>query len=272
MEETFEHHLVPEEYYSEIGINDGGNKKGSKKKNKKESTEIVEPLDEEIESEDDNIDGEVGELVEQDISLVSGADYKNIAISNEFELQNNNKSSSSSHPPSTSIPIQPTSTSSESILMQESTSSSPSKIMYKGMEFVEDDEYQGKELVIIKANTGSFTLLWLLLYLYSYCELIIDLALCTFFDALDEIKERLEELKEEQEAIANKSKKSNKSKDKDSKKGDNESYERHRAELELLEYYSKEKNIDTIKLREVVRGGIGSVTTADVMIAESTKG
>lgn len=70
-------------------------------------------------------------------------------------------------------------------------------------------------------------------------------------DSIDEIKERLTE--EIEEAVHDPPEDSN----------------RDRAELEIL---AQATSSDEVKLREVVRGGIGNVNIGDVMMARTAKG
>ena len=98
----------------------------------------------------------------------------------------------------------------------------------------------------------------------------LDLALCTFFDSLEEIKERLEELKEENRNRDN-SGDDGKYNNQENQQQD-KIFERSRADLEILQQYAHISDINSIKLREIIRGGIGNITIADVMIAESSKG
>jgi translation initiation factor IF-2 len=70
-------------------------------------------------------------------------------------------------------------------------------------------------------------------------------------DSIDEIKERLTEESEDPSSS-------------------HEDSRRDRAELEILA--QARRSYDEVKLREVVRGGIGNVNVGDVMMARTAKG
>ena len=78
--------------------------------------------------------------------MILGLDYQDIITPNEYQPVNN-EIDVSAIPSESNISSSPSSSS--------ASTSSPAKLIYKGMEFVEEeDEYKGRELVILKANTG----------------------------------------------------------------------------------------------------------------------
>jgi hypothetical protein len=236
MELTLEDHQIPREMWKEYGIPAIARQKQKNKKNKKGFQDFpeIELEDEEKAVETLSLQEAAEEDMEQDITMITGIDFKdNFTSRDDSNLLSTPRLSDGA--------------------------AESGKVYYKGMEFIEEyDEYKDKELVVLKANSG----LYLFCILNQFCPLHVlfctDLALCTFMDSMDEIKERLtEELEEEGEV----------------EETTGVSYEqfgeRDRAELEIL---SQAKSYEDVKLREVVRGGIGNVNVGDVMMARTAKG
>jgi hypothetical protein len=130
MELTLEDHHIPRELWEEYGIPTNLNQKKKSKKGSIDFSDDFEdnpdpsPLssDETVES---SADEETIEMeIEQDISMVTGILDSMPSLSHEANEVNE---------------------------------TGAKKLIWKGMEFVEEkDEYEGKELVILKAQSGEF--------------------------------------------------------------------------------------------------------------------
>jgi hypothetical protein len=123
MELTLEDHQIPREMWSEYGIPALLQQKKKKMKKRFQDISEIDPHEGEVFDSPPHQE----EDVEQDISVITGADFKeNLGV-----LEGNNQ-----------------------------TITSPSesgKVYWKGMEFIEEhDEFKDKELVVLKANSGSF--------------------------------------------------------------------------------------------------------------------
>lgn len=161
MEEVIEHHRIPSELLESYGLKN--NDKNSKNKKKKLIDDVYEDETSNISSEVEENEGgdnqkfnNINDLTEKDISLVSGLDYQDIIHPNEVKSIISSNESNIIDIQSTESLESLESTESLELTSNLSSTTSKAKIVHKGKEYVEDeDEFHGRELVIIKANTGK---------------------------------------------------------------------------------------------------------------------